>query len=571
MNTTRPHPSQGLCLALAMGLCLALGQTACSPPTEASKPKTTKDDGKANDGKAADAKTADAKTTDAKTTKTADAKAAKTAAAKTTDALPPAPVPFSFELSARKVEGFDGLHSGAGAMHDGLIVLMAGRRNGLHAFPPERKATKIQAFPRSEANETIYVIDPASATLRGKATIAGLPEAYQRQLRATNTQYTTRDGWLYVVGGYTYDGKSMKTLDTVTAIDLGALVEAVTGSQPLDAAFAKAHMGQASHLALAITGGELLTLGDDFLLIFGNQFDGLYTPGESVGVQTYSQSVRKLAFTLGVAGGAPTLAVAFEGSDPAVGVQQDPEGPYHRRDGAIEAAIDTAGNQRIAAYGGVFKGGRMEGYTTPIYIDADDSQPLGFAIHEDTSATQLLSQYKCAIIQAYDAAGSIMYTNFFGGISQYYWDPATRTLERDAVDLGKGIDGLPFIDSVSTLRLAKAGQGTQTAQYLHEGVSFPPAGGKPQCSDGEALLDAGLLGAETVFFEAPGVPAYDNGVLRLDQLSAPTVVGYFVGGIAATAPYGINGPTCASSLVYTVTLDPKVAAKTTKLVAPPPN
>lgn len=547
MNTTRLHPSLGLCLALAL--------TACPTPDDTTKTKTTQGDAKAPDTKTPDAKTPDTKTPDAKTTD---------------EVVAAGPVPFSFQLSASKVAGFDGVHSEAGAVHEGLIVLLAGRRNGLHAFPPEREAKKIQAFPRSEANETIYVIDPATSTLRGTASIEGLPEAYRRQLRATNTQYTSRDGWLYIVGGYTYDGKSMKTLDTVTAIDLDALTKAVTGNEALDEAFAAAHMVQASHLALAITGGELLTLGDEFLLIFGNQFDGLYTPGESVGVQTYSQSVRKFAFDLDSSSGAPTLSVEFPGSDPAVGLQQDPEGPYHRRDGAIEAAIDTDGNPRIAAYGGVFKGGRMEGYTTPIYIDPDSSQPLGFALHEDTSATQLLSQYKCAVIQAYDASGSVMYTNLFGGISQYSWDPTTRTLVRDAVDLAKGIDGLPFIDSISTLRLAKAGGGTETAQYLHDGVSFPPAGAKPQCSDGEALRDAAFLGAETVFFAAPGVPAYDNGVLRLDEITTPTVVGYLVGGIAATAPYGINGPTCASDLVYTVTLDPTVATKTTKLVAPAP-
>ncbi|HLT34909.1 MAG TPA: hypothetical protein VK034_01455, partial [Enhygromyxa sp.] len=115
-----------------------------------------------------------------------------------------APVPFQLELKGAAVEGFPGLHSGAGALHDGSLVLMAGRRNGLHAFPPERKASQIQAFPRTEANETIYVIDPSTKTLRGSAGIDKLPAAIQSQLHATNVQYEYQDGWLYIVGGYTY-------------------------------------------------------------------------------------------------------------------------------------------------------------------------------------------------------------------------------------------------------------------------------------------------------------------------------------------------------------------------------
>jgi len=287
-------------------------------------------------------------------------------------------------------------------------------------------------------------------------------------------------------------------------------------------------------------------------------------------VQTYSESVRAFTFALDSSSGAPKLGVSFLGSDPAVGSQQDPEGPYHRRDGVIVPAVDTSGNPRIAAYGGVFKGGRMEGYTTPIYIEPSTSNPLGFSISEDQSATQLLSQYDCGVIQIHDSASSVMYTTLFGGISQYWWDPASGSLKRDPIDLAKGKDGLPFIDSVSTLRLSNAASGgTQTAQYLHEGQSFPPADARPQCASGDgAMVDATLLGAETTFFLAPGVPAYDNGVLRLEQISGPTVIGYLVGGIAATQPYSADGPTCASNMIYTVTLSPKVATKTIELTAP---
>ena len=45
------------------------------------------------------------------------------------------------------------------------------------------------------------------------------------------------------------------------------------------------------------------------------------------------------------------------------------------------------------------------------------------------------------------------------------------------------------------------------------------------------------------------------------------VIGYVVGGIAATAPY--PGPaTCASDMIYAVTLDPTAATRTVRLDNP---
>src|SRR5260370_36429748 len=43
-----------------------------------------------------------------------------------------------------------------------------------------------------------------------------------------------------------------------------------------------------------------------------------------------------------------------------------------------------------------------------------------------------------------DTATTEIYTTFFGGISQYYWDAATKSLKHDELNLSQGIDGLPF-------------------------------------------------------------------------------------------------------------------------------
>jgi hypothetical protein len=179
------------------------------------------------------------------------------------------------------------------------------------------------------------------------------------------------------------------------------------------------------------------------------------------------------------------------------------------------------------------------------------------------NTNQAMSQYATASVQLYDKSGQMMYTTFFGGISQYYWDAATNALKRDTVDLKAGIDGLPFINSVSTLAMSTS---TDTGnQYLHVGETFPPSSSVPTCS-GTA---ANYGGAESAFVTASGVSEATDGAIDLDSITSTGVIGYFVGGIAATAPYAsMKGKSCASTNFYAVTLNPAQATNTVQLTLP---
>jgi len=160
-----------------------------------------------------------------------------------------------------------------------------------------------------------------------------------------------------------------------------------------------------------------------------------------------------------------------------------------------------------------------------------------------------------------------MYTTLLGGISQYYWDSATNSLKRDPLDLSKGIDGLPFINSISTLRMPTSND--TGAQYLHVGQTMAPTGDIPNCASGTTSQPAPLGGTETKFVIASGVQQTTPGVVQLNSVNIVSVVGYLVGGIAATQPYSANGPTCASNMFYRVTLNPTQATNTILLQAPP--
>jgi hypothetical protein len=147
--------------------------------------------------------------------------------------------------------------------------------------------------------------------------------------------------------------------------------------------------------------------------------------------------------------------------------------------------------------------------------------------------------------------------------SEYYWSGGKLHHDKNNLNVVPPIDGLPFINSISTLKTVYSGTGSTTAQYLHTNQTFSPAGETPQCSGGVA---APLLGAETKSVPAPSPPHYGNDVIQLDNIKAKAAIGYLIGGIAADKPY--PEITCASNMIFAVTLDPATATPAQLLKKP---
>lgn len=490
-----------------------------------------------------------------------------------TTPAPAAAIPYSFSLDGFSIEGFPGLHSAVVAGAPEKLLIIGGRRNGLHGFPQGHDAAKGPSFPKTEANDTIYALDLTNKKLLGTAPVGTLPLKVANQFKATNTEYELVNGWLYIMGGYGADSKTgtLSTLGYVTVVNFDALANAVINKQPLDAAFASANVVQFDHPALAITGGDLDVLPDSsgatsFVLAFGQQYDGDYTVSGGLTNQVYSDGVRVFQFTYPANSNKPS-GVNFLAAVPnPPGTQMDPENPYHRRDYTLKASLDSSGNRRLVAYGGVFKGGRIEGFLNPVFIGPGSKT---VTVTPNTSTSQLMNQYDTAAIQLFDnrAGSQTIYTTFFGGISQYYWDAATKSLKHDELNLSQGIDGLPFINSISTLKMPVSNDtGTQ---YLHVEQTMPPTSPKlPSCSTTTANpVDAPYGGAECKFVIASGLPQATPGVLQLSAITTTSVAGYLVGGIASTAPYP-NSATCACNMFYKVTLDPTKPTNTVELQKP---
>jgi hypothetical protein len=177
------------------------------------------------------------------------------------------------------------------------------------------------------------------------------------------------------------------------------------------------------------------------------------------------------------------------------------------------------GQPGLVALGGVFTPSGL-GYRNPIYIGTNGRATVDFTYQ------QFFSQYDTPRISLFNARDRSSQVILLGGISLTDYDPATGQFNEDPE--------VPFISDISTF--VRQATGATQEYVLPTRLPF-------------------LLGAEAAFFAAPGVPTMPNGVIRLDQIKGPIVLGTMFGGILAQQAN--FGDTTASGLAYQVTLVPR--------------
>jgi hypothetical protein len=430
--------------------------------------------------------------------------------------LPETPLPYTLQIEIAPFNLPSGLQSYASAVYKGKWVLIAGRSNGLHDF-----SNDINNFPPQFQNTTIFIVDPetGSSTSRDLTSGSGLPQEVIDCLSVTASQSFQDGKMLYIVGGYGINTSTgeMETKSTLTAINLKDLIHWVEGKK---SSLVKA-VRQTSHPLLQVTGGFLFqnSSHDPFLLMLGQNFVGLYREDSN---GTYTQQIRP--FWLVDDG--DRLAIL-----PHVSATTYPD--YRRRDLNI-VPILRHNQPAYAVLGGVFTltGGV---WTVPITVFPD-----GSSFEPDPNAVstfkQAMNHYDCPAFGLYSTKTQDMYVVLPGGISYGYFENGTFTTDSE----------IPFINQVTTIQIDRNDTYTQ---YLMDAV-YPVIQ-----SGGNDLL----FGAEAVFFPNEGIPLYHNGVIQLDKIKKPTVIGYIAGGIASQVSETSTPltQTTASPYVFTVTLIPR--------------
>ena len=406
------------------------------------------------------------------------------------DNTPPAhPVPFTIEASEDVSARFPGaprLQSFAWAQWDGKWIFIAGRTTGYHG-----SGGKDADFPRSGANDKIWVVDPAGSgpARTWSAPLANLPPSLsvvKDQWMSSNPEFVQDKDTLYLAGGYGQNAAgTWGTYSILSAVDLPSLVKAITENGDLSQAITYT----ASPL-VQVAGGELLKLDDGlFYLIGGHVFMGSYRDFEaaeekstSLASQQYTGEIRKLRVTRDK-GGQPAVEL--------VESYRDPE--FARRDLNATLTIQPDGHTLgAAAYGGVFTQDQL-GFSKPIYWSA--STPP----HVAEDYEQKMSGYSCAKMAFFDPDSKTMLTTFFGGISRWTWNhdraefqAAPRAGVKSEIVY---FDGLQWIDQITTLvrgphdTYESVQPSNRLAAYLGTNAAFLPASGLPRLRADAGVFD----------------------------------------------------------------------------------
>jgi hypothetical protein len=421
------------------------------------------------------------------------------------------------------------LHSFAAGHHDGKWILVAGKSNGLHGF----ETAGPNGFEPEFQNREVWVIDPVNRqswhrSLEGAA--GGLTTIELNSLTPTNNQFYQRGERLYMTGGYgvqTISGGNPinGTFDRLSAIDLPGIIDWVmTGN-----GVAKDHIRQIASPSFRVTGGAMYEMGGRTHLVFGQDFSGNYNPNKN---GTYTNQVR--SFTIVDDG--TNLSI----SDPT---STTPDPNYRRRDLNVFPVMVPGGGETpgegLVVLSGVFTPPPSIGaWTVPVEIDSSGNPTMADPNHPATFK-QGFNNYHSAKLGLFSEAGGEMHEVLFGGISLQYLNTDTMQTETD--------QGLPFVNDITSVVIDSAGNYAQ--HWLGE---FPAINDL----EGKRLR----FGANAEFFLAEGIETFANGVIKLDQLSGPTTLGYIYGGLIANGPHTRSGDppatSSASNIIFTVVYAP---------------
>ncbi len=386
---------------------------------------------------------------------------------------------YSIALEPFTVEGFAGLQSFAAAQYEGKMLLIGGRTDGLHRRQP------FASFSSNGSNDQIIVIDPRSKQ-RWTAALTELPPELSEQLRSTNMQFIQRGQMLYLIGGYGYSRTAGNhvTFDKLTAVRVDCLISAVQLGRTLNGC-----IRQISDPMFAVSGGQIGRIGETYYLVGGHRFEGRYNPmGPDHGpgfTQLYTEQIRK--FVIIDDGKLLRLDRPSAVTDKVV---------LHRRDFNMLPQIFANGVPGFTAFSGVFQVGSDLPFTDTVDIFVDSHR-----VHP--AFRQYLSHYHSAKVAMYDASGQRTENIFFGGISQY--EEIDGSFVRN--------DDVPFTKVISKVTREKDGQMTETK------ISEMP----------------GFIGAGAEFLVNQALPAYENDIIKTNELNGDHILlGHVVGGIVST-------------------------------------
>jgi hypothetical protein len=431
-----------------------------------------------------------------------------------------------YTLSIRPVDfgiaNLPTLHSYAVGSYDGKWVMVAGRTNGLHGFTASGQTN----FPPASQNRDVWVIDPVSGQSWNRSlqsASSGLSSNDVAALTTTNNQFMQRGNSLYMIGGYGANATSgFSTHNALSAINLPGIIDWVTTGS----GSATNHIRMVRDEAFRVTGGAMHEIEGRTHLVFGQNYIGGYIPGQT---GQYTQQIR-------------SFDIVDDGTNLSFNnlTQSTPLPEYRRRDlnvyPTLSRNLDGSLSQGLTALSGVFTPSNGA-WTVPVEIDANGNPSMADP-NAPATFKQGMNNYHSAKLGLFSESTGQMHQILFGGITLVDYDPITQQFYQD--------DDMPWTNSITAVVRDQLGQYQQTL-----------LGAFPEMFDSEGNLLR--FGANAEFLALHGLGVYDNGVINLDAITGPTVLGHIYGGLFANAPHVRNVPGAvsgASNIIWEVTLVP---------------
>lgn len=316
---------------------------------------------------------------------------------------------YSIVLQPVSIDGLMGLQSYSFVQHDGKVLFIGGRLDGLHRRQPWA------SFDAAGHNDQLVLLDMQTRQV-WKARLDGLAPNLRDQLKSTNMCFTKYGEQAVISGGYgiSETAGDYITFPFITTFHIPAVMAAVQQNAVQQQLFF-----QQENQLMAVTGGQLQVLNDVFYLVGGHRSEGRYNPNDGPSfTQSYTSSV--VRFTLDETTSELTMLPAFQNEE-----------LLHRRDFNLVLQQNAAGENHFTAFSGVFREDADLPFLSCVHIDAD-------GVLEQADFRQFYNHYHCPDLGIYDRTAGEMHTFFFGGIAQYY-DNSGVLVQDDNVPFTKAI------------------------------------------------------------------------------------------------------------------------------------
>ncbi|MBI2787018.1 MAG: hypothetical protein HYX60_12225 [Legionella longbeachae] len=376
-------------------------------------------------------------------------------------------------------------------------------------------------FNNNSFNTSIYVYDPVTTQIYSvDIGSTDLDPEIKKQLASSSPQFLQDGDTLYLIGGfYTADNQIWTTLNTITAINVPNMINAIISGQTNlnQYAYFRTDIPQ-----FQVTGGQLGKIGNYFYLAYGQNCEG----SNYCTKQTYTNSIYKFITD-------PTL-ISTQIVSSASHLDKDGSG-WRRRDYNL-APFKLGDSDTLFAMAGPFTpGDNALVWTNGIMFDSKLKA-------NDNFINQQANQYAAASLSMYSENNKIAYVATFSGLSNLYW--TTTGLVND--------NTTPYGNILDLISSDNRGNVQEFANL------------QPVCSTGTSLQNCLYMGLSATFI--PIANYYDNRfILQLDQLpkNTSTLIGYIFGGLLSPVQTIFelpsdsgSGPSYASNQIYAVYVTP---------------